>query len=184
MQSVEPARWMSSLPDSAPLSSLCIPGTHESLARYGYPISTCQEVASTVDIQLRAGIRFLDVRVTAKGPSGSQPSEQKLLGYHGVTDERIEFGAVLQSCWNFLDNEGKGETIIMSMKPEADAAAMQACFEQVYLNPTKSRWYLDVNVPTLGQVRGKIVLLSRYGSSGQQPGGIHPTTWPNSLKDT
>ncbi|KDN39389.1 PLC-like phosphodiesterase [Tilletiaria anomala UBC 951] len=178
---VDPETWMSKLPSSAPLSSFCIPGTHESLARYGYPISTCQNVASTVAAQLAAGIRFLDVRVNAKGKG--YPSQQKLLAYHGVTDERIEFGQVLAQCWDFLDGVGKSETVIISMKPEADAATMQACFEQVYLNPTKSRWFLEPRVPTLGEARGKLILMSRYGSSSDQPGGIHPSIWPNSEKD-
>ena len=46
------------------------------------------------------------------------------------------------------------------------------------------RWFLEDRVPKLGEVRGKIVMLSRfvihpsYGYSG----GISPPIWPNSLK--
>lgn len=172
---------MSQLPDTALLSSLCVPGTHETLARYGYPISTCQNESATVSIQLAAGIRFLDVRLVAKGKGDA--SKQRCLAYHGISDQRIDLAEVLQQCWAFLDGVGKKEVIMMSIKSEADAAAMQACFEQVYLNPTRSRWLLDARVPTLGQARGKIVLMSRYGSSNDQVGGIHPSYWPNNLKD-
>ena len=96
-------------------------------------------------VQLAAGIRFLDVRLVAKGEGDA--SKQRCLAYHGITDERIDLGEVLQQCWAFLDGAGTKEVIIMSIKPEADAAALQACFEtglpqsnsfQVVLGPESS----------------------------------------------
>ncbi len=173
---------MASLPSSASLTSLCIPGTHESLALYGYPISTCQSSDASVAKQLLDGIRFLDVRLIAK-PVGAPPAQQRLLAYHGVTDERMELSSVLDACFRFLD-ASRGETLIMSVKSEGNARETQECFEAVYLRPTRGRWFLQPRVPTLGEARGKIVLLSRYAPGNEQPGGIHPPIWPNNLKDT
>lgn len=184
---VNSAAWMSALPD-LPLSALCIPGTHESLSRSGYPISACQSAEATVTKQLNDGIRFLDVRVTAKPPDGGDsaqvdPKQQKLYAYHGVQDQKIELGEALDKVYEFLAGAGKSECVFVSMKPEADARIMQECFEHVYLAPNKSKWFLEPRVPALGEARGKLILISRYGSSGDQPGGIHPPIWPNSSKE-
>ncbi|MCO5566244.1 hypothetical protein L7F22_019920 [Adiantum nelumboides] len=184
--------FLSTLPDNNLLSQICIPGTHESLARYGWPISTCQSSQSTVQNQLQDGIRYLDVRLVPKG----EPGQIRLLAYHGITDERIEFGAVLTQCWNFLQSEkGKRETIIMSIKQESgDQDEFIRTLFDTYVDQTptapsgkssgRDRWFLENRVPKLGEVRGKIVMLSRFviDKSYAFPGGISPPIWPNSFK--
>jgi hypothetical protein len=99
----DPARFLSCVSDEACLTSLCIPGTHESLALYGWPISTCQNVDSSIEKQLNDGIRYFDIRLAPKGQVG----KERLLAYHGITDQRIEFGKVLQECFDFLDGVGR-----------------------------------------------------------------------------
>lgn len=49
----------------------------------------------------------------------------------------------------------------------------------------RRRWFLENRIPTLGEVRGKIIMLSRFviDKSYGYPGGISPPIWPNSLKD-
>jgi 1-phosphatidylinositol phosphodiesterase len=51
----------------------------------------------------------------------------------------------------------------------------------------KSLWYLENRIPTLGEVRGKAVLFSRFGGHGEgwpdNKIGIHPPLWPDSAKD-
>lgn len=98
------ATFLSLLDDETCLTSLCLPGTHESLSLFGWPISTCQSPDSSVTKQLSDGIRFLDVRLSPKDLAG----KERLLAYHGITDERIEFGKVLEECFHFLDGVGKG----------------------------------------------------------------------------
>jgi 1-phosphatidylinositol phosphodiesterase len=50
-------------------------------------------------------------------------------------------------------------------------------------------WFLENRIPNLGEVRGKVVLLSRFGGNGDgwdgglEGLGIHPTTWPDSEKN-
>lgn len=49
-------------------------------------------------------------------------------------------------------------------------------------------WFLKNRIPTLGEVRGKVIMFSRFGGdgSGWEDGleglGIHPTIWPDSEK--
>lgn len=166
--------WMTSLPSTDPISSFCIPGTHESCALYGWPISACQETTSSISVQLSRGIRFLDIRLALKGTPGSQ----LLYAYHGVTDQKIEFSAILTQVYTFLSTN-PGETVLMSVKQENNMAGfLDAVFSYINKNPTQ--WYLGTGVPKLGDVRGKIVLISRFGTSDSQPGGIHPPIWPDS----
>jgi hypothetical protein len=98
-----PSSFLSLITNDTPLTTLCLPGTHESLALYGWPISTCQSIDSNIEKQLNDGIRYLDIRLAPMGQTG----KQRLLAYHGITDERMEFGKVLEDCWNFFDGIGK-----------------------------------------------------------------------------
>lgn len=98
-----PATFLSSISDSTSLSSLCLPGTHESLALYGWPLSTCQSPEASIPRQLNDGVRYLDIRLAPKG----LPGHERLLAYHGLTDERIELGKVLDECWKFLEGVGQ-----------------------------------------------------------------------------
>jgi len=47
-------------------------------------------------------------------------------------------------------------------------------------------WYLENRIPTLGEVRGKVVMFSRFGGNGDgwdnAAIGIHPPIWPDSHK--
>lgn len=166
--------WMSTLPSSDPLSSFCIPGSHESCALYGWPISACQESTSSIAHQLSRGIRFLDIRLALKGT----PGKQLLYAYHGVTDQKIEFSAILSQVYSFL-TANPTETVLISVKQENNMAGfLDSVF--TYINANLPAWYLGTGMPKLGDVRGKIVLVSRLGSSNSQPGGIHPPIWPDS----
>lgn len=45
----------------------------------------------------------MDFRVTPKGEKG----RERLLAYHGATDEKIELGDALEQVYHFLQGEGK-----------------------------------------------------------------------------
>lgn len=101
-----PSNFMSHLPDTQSLSSMCIPGTHETFARYGWPISQCQEDSSTIAKQLEDGIRFMDFRVRPDG----EPGQERLWAFHGSRPQHIELGQALDQVYAFLDGVGsRGE---------------------------------------------------------------------------
>ncbi|PWN30799.1 PLC-like phosphodiesterase [Jaminaea rosea] len=176
------ASWQSNLPSSWPISSLCLPGTHETLARYGWPITKCQSLAAVTGAQVKAGIRWMDFRVTPKGEKG----KERLLAYHGSTSQRIELGAALQPIYDWLSSDGKKETLILSLKPEggASSADVERLLYSLYITGEirVKFWWLDNRIPTLGEARGKLVLFSRFGGGNDQPGGIHPPIWPDNFK--
>ncbi|KAG6873378.1 hypothetical protein C0995_016487 [Termitomyces sp. Mi166 len=61
--------------------------------------------------------------------------------------------------------------------------------QEVFNGPGgREMWYLENRLPTLGEVRGKVVMFSRFGGNGEgwegglEGLGIHPLVWPNSEK--
>ena len=148
--------WMSKVDDSAALSSLTIPGSHDSMARtaMGGLSGECQYL--DLDSQLNAGIRFLDIRLENK--------EKDLRAVHGFIDQGTNFSSIERTIETFLKNN-PSEGLIVSIKDENRKNPSQ--FQPVlvpYLNPTY--WLLGNTLPsTLGEIRGKVVLLSRFENS-------------------
>ncbi|KAI2805230.1 hypothetical protein BLOT_004223 [Blomia tropicalis] len=155
-------RWMSKIPDSRPLQLLSIPGTHDSLARYGGEQFQCQTMQ--LHDQLEAGIRALDMRCRHVANS--------FLIYHAFVYQHISFDQVLQICRTFLKSNPT-EMIIMRIKKEwlaeGNTRDFEATFRQQYLNKFPELFWIpsklsDVNNLTLGQVRGKIVIFQDFDS--------------------
>ncbi|MEV5674623.1 phosphatidylinositol-specific phospholipase C [Streptomyces sp. NPDC052069] len=151
-----PQDWMGAIPDATALQRLTIPGSHDSGARYGGPWTECQN--TTIAEQLNSGIRFLDVRCRITGDSFAI--------HHGASFQNLMFGDVLGACWDFLAAR-PGETVLMRVKQEYSEesdAAFRRIFD-LYLDTKGWRplFRLDSTLPTLGQARGKVVLLADNG---------------------
>lgn len=152
-RTVSVADWMAGLPDDTPLRRLTIPGTHDSGARYGGPWVACQNTA--VDAQLGSGIRFLDVRCRA--------IDGVFAIHHGAFYQELMFGDVLNACRAFL-RERPSETVLMRVKQEYSEVAAEEFRRifDVYLDEKgyRSLFRLESTLPSLGEARGKVVLLS------------------------
>ena len=98
---------MASLSDEAEVSQLFLPGSHETCAFWGWPISTCQSEANTIYNQLCSGIRFVDLRFSIKG--------DVLEAYHGIQPEYTTADAILGDLYRFL-RAHPSETVIVSVK--------------------------------------------------------------------
>jgi 1-phosphatidylinositol phosphodiesterase len=157
------ADWMAVLSDELPLSSIYIPGTHDSASNHvqlGY-FSKCQ--ASDIKTQLEDGFRYLDIRL---GFDGDQ-----LVLWHGFCKCRtgaapwspaLSLNDILEQCYAFLD-EHPGETIVFVAKNERnddDTEFQRAVNKAVSKDP--GRWLLTSSIPTLGESRGRIVLFRQY----------------------
>ena len=149
--------WMSQVDDLSRLEDLAIPGSHDSFARYsmGDLAGKCQDLR--LKTQLNIGVRFLDVRLKQNG------EDFKVV--HGPVDERMKFSKVLSTCYSFLDQH-PSETILMSVKEEAEGKSKLSFSDEVNKIINKKYFYTDESLPlNIGQVRGKIVLISRYKNS-------------------
>lgn len=169
--------WMTSLPDNSSLSALSIPGTHDSGARFEPVAGTAKCQNLTIAEQLEAGVRFLDIRC--------RHIDNSFAIHHGSVYQNLNFNDVLAAVTNFLKNHPK-EVVVMSVKQEYDAANTTRSFEETfntYVQQYSSYWSLGATVPTLGQVRGKIVLLRRFAATGL-PKGIDATSWADNTTFT
>lgn len=156
--------WMRSLGDDKALNELAIPGTHDSATKYVTLafFGKCQ--TKSVGEQLEAGYRYLDIRLAADG------TQLKLM--HGFVNcktgvlpwsDTLYLDAVLDECYRFLDAH-PGETVLFAVKQEHGKESV-AEFQRLlnsYIQKNPERWLLTDTVPTLGQARGKLVLLRRY----------------------
>ncbi|EPQ58546.1 PLC-like phosphodiesterase [Gloeophyllum trabeum ATCC 11539] len=179
--------FLSELPDTLPLSSVLLPGTHDTMAFYGWPVSQCQFMETPLPVQLQSGIRVLDIRLSViKG---------RLIAYHGLSPQHAPFQHILSTVHAFLSAPATcRETLVMSIKQEdfhvTSPATFSKCVHYEITNGPGGRdmWFLENRVPTLGEVRGRVVMFSRFGrdGAGWEGGtkglGIHPTNWPDSEK--
>lgn len=162
--------WMASLDDTRSLSELAIPGTHESAALYE-PVpgsAKCQEMS--LEQQLVAGARYFDIRCRRVNDGFAI--------YHGPIDQLQTFDDVLATTYAFLD-EHPQQTVMMSIKEESEPVDSTRGFEEIfrsYAERDPDRWYLADAVPTLGEARGKIVLVRRFGATAT-PLGIDAAPW-------
>lgn len=165
---VRAVNWMENIPDETKLSSMSIPGTHDSCTqnvdmRY---IFQCQD--ASIATQLKYGYRYLDMRLVLEKRSG----QETLVLKHNIArckvsdspfSRTLTLADVLKDVYAFLD-EHPNETVIMCMKAENskdDVAAVQkALYEMIDQAP--ECWYLKNEIPTLGAVRGRIVLATRF----------------------
>ena len=157
--------WMAGLDDATPLTAVVIPGTHNSGAAYAQLafFSKCQSL--TVGEQLEAGYRYLDIRLS--GNAG----DEALKLTHGFTNckpsalssRALMLGDVLEDCYAFLDAHPAEVVLFCAKHEDGDISVreLQAILaEEAEKRP--DRWLLTDTVPTVGEARGKIVLLRRF----------------------
>ena len=161
------ADWMRHLPDTVPLSEINIPGSHDAAA-INTSIHTPYACHNhSIIQQLTYGIRLLDVRLQSSRirTSYSFMTCHGDLGSSAGINTYQTFRSFLGECQFFLRNHSS-ETIIMSLKiddwsnTDDKVAALKALEKLLY--------YFSVvslkNMPELGDVRGKIVLLNRINN--------------------
>lgn len=148
--------WMAKLPDSRSLKDLCIPGTHNTAAWNMSPSAQCQ--GQNIQAQLNDGIRFLDVRV-------GYNSEL----YHGDFKCGVNLSEIISACVNHL-NHYKNEAIMVMLSSEGIDYGNEKF--RKWIEPAfrgyENYWYFSNSIPTVGQVRGKMVLVN--GSNTGKPG--------------
>lgn len=185
--------WMKNIGDEKSLKEINIPGTHDSSTKHCQfsLFSRCQD--KSISEQLQMGVRAFDIRV------------DKMTLVHGFCKCRKGFFGknltlrdVMGDMLSFL-RENPSETILMLFKMEKGQDS-SLCFDLLYENfisENPDKWYLENKIPTLGEVRGRIVLLrrteSKYEKSGidfssmPYQGGTETAEWesfsPNNADD-
>lgn len=183
------ASWMSAIPDSVRLSSLSIPGTHDSLTfNLRAPMFQCH--IANLTTQLHSGIRYLDIRARLR-------DSDELHVYHGEMYTGFSLADVLLSLFAFLE-EQPGETLVVRLKEEGaplgnSTASFEEAFNFMRLNASATsagcakHFFLPASfspLPTLASLRGKILLLQNFPAlSSSPPYGLSWDRAPMVLED-
>ncbi len=163
------AWWMKKLDNDKYISDVVLPGTHDSASyRPSLPFfSRCQDF--DIAEQLEKGFRYLDIRLEAV--------DGGLRLVHGMTVCRnglmpwsgdLMLDTVLDQCYAFLE-ENPTEFIIFAVKQDHGDASISD-FQTLlssYIDANPRRWLLVDNLPTVGQARGRLVLMRRYSDAMQ-----------------
>ena len=157
------SKWMSSINDNISIAALSIPGTHDSGADYGaalpsspihIPIPLANSYTKTqsksIKKQLNAGIRYLDIRCKKVG--------NVFRIHHAVFYQNKTFEDILKDCKKFLE-ANQQETILMRLKGEDQSNKLDKSIFKKYQNKYPNIWYEGTTIPTIGEVRGKIVII-------------------------
>lgn len=181
--------WMSHVNDDKYLDELSIPGTHDSgtcsVDNDTEPQSSqvkCQQ--DYIPTQLLEGIRYFDIRLGKGDDPGIDHGIFYLLKKDG---HFLHLSDVIRYFKKFL-NENPSEALIMLASrgnDEATDESITTAFAKVMAdNP--NLFYTSGHVPTLGEVRGKIVLLRRFGLAGNSVSGhtwgLDLTQWDDKIK--
>ncbi|KAI3361308.1 hypothetical protein L3Q82_013483, partial [Scortum barcoo] len=141
--------WMAGIEDFRTLSLLTFPGTHDSMAVHGGP--EVERQALSLKDQLRAGIRFLDLKVFGLGDT--------LYVMQGVIYQHSTLKEVLDTVRAFL-SEFKTEAVLISVEPESFEKKTVSEMVQSLISNDQHVW-VSSGMPNMGQVRGKIVFLQK-----------------------
>jgi 1-phosphatidylinositol phosphodiesterase len=161
--------WMSAFPNSTNLTSLSIPGTHDTMTSSAAlaPVYQCQNHHLTT--QLNAGIRYIDIRGTVVN--------NELYVYHDLNYTGFSYTDVLKTLFSFLD-KNPSETILMRLKEESSAINSTMNFEEAFnyyrlVDPETvpgcaAHFWVPPTpgptvVPTLGDLRSKILIIQNFG---------------------
>lgn len=192
LSSAAPASWMAELRDEYPLSMLSVPGTHNSPTYHvALPSVRCQAVS--VREQLDNGVRFLDIRVSVNRDDDDLALVHSAFPV-ALTGTKHLADLLARDLYAFLD-ENPSEALLVSIKREGtgrgtDQHLSRHLAGRYCAGGDTRRWFTAPRVPTLGEARGKIVLIRRFhlddGLRGEHGGAgwaIDASAWPDNCAD-
>ncbi|KKF96016.1 1-phosphatidylinositol phosphodiesterase [Ceratocystis platani] len=158
--------WMGALDDDVSLSLLSIPGTHNSMS-HKQDGNMLQTQIHTLQAQLDAGIRYIDINCRAYGDD--------LMIYYGKSPTGYRVENVLTILFDFLKDHPR-ETILLRIKKGRFRQRSKDFVELLskHLTPNAAPGNLVAQrifskgddgiaaVPTLGEVRGKVFILQDF----------------------
>lgn len=171
------ARWMSHLKDGTCLTTLSIPGTHDTMA-FQKIKTFADQFANTQSGNLRqqldAGVRFIDIR--------ARHYRNAFEMHHGAVYLGHNFTSVVQMLEGFLSGPGKDEVVVMRLKdegykPKHNKRTFAETLENyVFEHPDTSeilqrilhmplRNQVSYKFPRVGpETRGKVVMIQDYNT--------------------
>lgn len=181
--------WMKYVDDNKFLDELSIPGTHDSgtcsVDNDTEPQSSqvkCQQ--DYIPTQLLEGIRYFDIRLGKGNDPGICHGDFYLFKKDGYY---LHLSDVIGYFKTFLSENPREALIILASRgnDEATDDSVTTAFAKV-LDDNPKLFYTSSRIPTLHEVRGKIVLLRRFRLAGNSVSGhtwgLDLTEWDDKIK--
>lgn len=167
------ADWMADIPNDALVSSINIPGTHDTgTASVNFDasgqasLSSCQKYY--YGEQLNVGARSFDIRCDADNDDASldeinivHGSSLVVCHERGTNFTPLTLKSLLDDSIRFLNNHSS-ETIILTIKRDAGSEVGLAKALGEFIKDNKRYFWTEDSIPTMGEARGKIILFRRY----------------------
>lgn len=183
--------WMKYVDNSKFLDELSIPGTHDSgtcsVDNDTEPQSSqakCQQ--DYIPTQLLEGIRYFDIRL-GKNDENGDPGIDHGACYLLKKDGNFMHLSDVIGYFNTFLSENPTEALIMLVSrgnDEATDESLTTALGKVF-DENPDLFYTSSRIPTLGEVRGKIVLLRRFGLAGNSVSshtwGLDLTQWDDKI---
>lgn len=184
--------WMKYVDGNKYLDELSIPGTHDSSTcsvdndtEPQTSLAKCQQ--DYIPTQLLEGIRYFDIRLGKNNDKGDPGIDHGICYLLKKDGGFIHLSDVIGYFKTFL-NENPSEALIMLVSRGSDEAtdeSVTTAFANVMDN-NSGLFYTSSHVPTLNEVRGKIVLLRRFKLAGDSVDGhtwgLDLTEWDDKIK--
>ena len=184
--------WMKYVDGNKYLDELSIPGTHDSSTcsvdndtEPQTSLAKCQQ--DYIPTQLLEGIRYFDIRLGKNNDKGDPGIDHGICYLLKKDGGFIHLSDVIGYFKTFL-NENPSEALIMLVSrgnDEATDESVTTAFAKV-LGENPKLFYTSSHVPTLNEVRGKIVLLRRFKLAGDSVDGhtwgLDLTEWDDKIK--
>ena len=180
--------WMKYVDNNKFLDELSIPGTHDSgtcsVDNDTEPQSSqakCQQ--DYIPTQLLEGVRYFDIRLG----KGENPGIDHGACYLLKKDGNFMHLSDVIGYFNTFLSENPTEALIMLVSRGNDEATNESLTTALgkVLDDNPKLFYTSSRVPTLNEVRGKIVLLRRFGLAGDSVSGhtwgLDLTEWDNKI---
>ena len=180
--------WMSHVDDDKYLDELSIPGTHDSGScsvdndtEPQTSLAKCQQ--DYIPTQLLEGVRYFDIRLGKGENPGIDHGDCYLLKKDG---NFMHLSDVIGYFNTFLSENPKEALIMLVSRgnDEATDESLTTAFANV-MDKNPNLFYTSSRIPTLGEVRGKIVLLRRFRLAGSSVSGhtwgLDLTEWDDKI---
>lgn len=183
--------WMKYVDNNKFLDELSIPGTHDSgtcsVDNDTEPQSSqakCQQ--DYIPTQLLEGVRYFDIRL-GKNDENGDPGIDHGACYLLKKDGNFMHLSDVIGYFNTFLSENPTEALIMLVSrgnDEATNESLTTALGKVF-DENPDLFYTSSRIPTLGEVRGKIVLLRRFGLAGNSVSshtwGLDLTQWDDKI---
>ncbi|MBR3473257.1 MAG: hypothetical protein IKH22_11850 [Prevotella sp.] len=168
--------WLSMVRDETKVCKLSIPGTHDTMTGMGFyqPLlkyvfnQTAISQVSTLEEQMACGIRFFDIRpVVSIDTLATDPAEKQILRLtHGISELDVTFEETIDQLQRYL-KQHPSEFFIAKLQADngwENQNNWTVLLHKVLSKPKYQGLFVDNWHPgiTVGEMRGKILWLSRY----------------------